>query len=94
MNLWKVNIRLIENNTQLLFRYSSMSYQVDLINNSPTPLPYYWNILNPAYANLDFASWKQIETSKIKLSTNVTSKKKTEPEMDYGNLLHTKFHRT
>lgn len=39
VNMFKVNIRMIEEKTQILFRYSSMSYLVDLINDSPIVLP-------------------------------------------------------
>lgn len=38
--------------------------------------------------------WKQIETGKIKLTTNPKSTQKTEPNIDYGNIIFTKYHRT
>jgi hypothetical protein len=50
-----------------------MSYLVDLINNSPMPLPYYWATLNPKFSTEEQTQWKQVETSKIKMFGNPKS---------------------
>eukprot|EP00801_Mesodinium_rubrum_P000682 Mrub_00682.p1 GENE.Mrub_00682~~Mrub_00682.p1 ORF type:complete len:945 (+),score=175.14 Mrub_00682:228-2837(+) len=85
---------LIEDSTQSIFRYHSMSYLVDLVNNSPMPLPYYWATLNPKFSTEEETQWKQIETSKIKMMGSPKSTLNEEPYVDYGVILYTRFHRT
>eukprot|EP00801_Mesodinium_rubrum_P000454 Mrub_00454.p1 GENE.Mrub_00454~~Mrub_00454.p1 ORF type:complete len:1053 (+),score=177.66 Mrub_00454:127-3159(+) len=94
VNMFERNIRMTEEKTQILFRYSSMSYLVDLVNDSPMVLPYYWKVLNPKYSSEEKSMWKQTETAKIKLTTNPVSSRTKEPGMDYGNMIFTKYHKT